>query len=301
MAVQAIKAIAQPTAIRRGLRRGFQGAWLFARRYPLSGVGGAIVLFLIFVGVAAPLLEPEDPLKTDIPDRLNAPSLDNLLGTDFLGRDILSRIIRGTRNSLRIAFVAVFLGTLAGSLWGVVSGYVGGAFDLLSQRIVEIFQSFPAVLLALVIATAFGTGFWTVVAVIAVTRVSYGTRIIRAQAMAVKEATYVDAARAIGASPMRIMALHVAPQCFAPFVVLVTIYLGVAIGIEATLGFLGIGLDPIDPTWGSMLGEASSRLKPPLHLAFFPGAAITIAILGLNLVGDGIRDALDPRLRGATT
>ena len=290
-----VEALAHTTTTRSRWR----GAWNTTVRYPASAGALLIVVLIILVGVTAPVISPKDPLYPDPRNAVSGPSWNAPLGTDFLGRDVLSRIIHGTRVSLFVAFVSTLLGTTAGAVWGLASGFLGGKFDLLSQRAVEIMQAFPTVLFALLLATALGAGVWTVILAIGVTRVSYGTRIIRSQALAVSAMGYVDAARAVGASQLRIMAVHIGPQCVAPFIVLITMYLGVAIMIEATLGFLGFGVPPPTPTWGSMLGETSTFLKPPWFLVVFPGAAIAIAVLALNLMGDGVRDALDPRLRGA--
>ena len=282
------------------MHNGFRRAVLFPRRYPLSGAAGAVIILIVLMGILAPLISPKDPLQP-IGRIASGPSSEHPFGTDFIGRDSLSRIIHGARLSLFIGFTSVFLGTTVGALWGIASGYLGGRFDIISQRLVEVFQSFPSLLLALLLAIALGSGITTVIIAIAVTRISFGTRIIRAQALGVREMSYVDAALATGASPLRIMARHIAPQCVAPYIVLITVYLGTAIVLEATMGFLGIGVPPPDPTWGNMLGEASAFLTPKWFMVVFPGVAITITVLALNLLGDGIRDALDPRLRGATS
>jgi ABC-type dipeptide/oligopeptide/nickel transport system permease subunit len=272
----------------------------FARRYPLSAVWGGIAALVVLIAILAPFISPKDPLAPNPLVAVQPPSSEYLFGTDFIGRDVLSRIIYGTRMSLFVAAIAVLVGTTAGTALALVSGFVGGKLDLLSQRLLEILLSFPAVLLALLLSTALGAGLWTVIVAIAATRVAYGTRIIRAQVLAVKDMPYVDAARSVGASPLRIMVFHIAPQCVAPFLVLVTTYLGVAIVLEATLGFLGAGIPPPTPTWGNMLGDASSMLMPSWHLVLFPGIAIIITVLSFNLLGDGLRDAFDPRLRGTT-
>jgi ABC-type dipeptide/oligopeptide/nickel transport system permease subunit len=272
----------------------------FARRYPLSAVWGGIAALVVLIAILAPFISPKDPLAPNPLVAVQPPSGEYLFGTDFIGRDVLSRIIYGTRMSLFVAAIAVLVGTTAGTALALVSGFVGGKLDLLSQRLLEILLSFPAVLLALLLSTALGAGLWTVIVAIAATRVAYGTRIIRAQVLAVKDMPYVDAARSVGASPLRIMVFHIAPQCVAPFLVLVTTYLGVAIVLEATLGFLGAGIPPPTPTWGNMLGDASSMLMPSWHLVLFPGIAIIITVLSFNLLGDGLRDAFDPRLRGTT-
>jgi ABC-type dipeptide/oligopeptide/nickel transport system permease subunit len=190
------------------------------------------------------------------------------------------------------------LGTTSGSLWGLASGYLGGRFDLVSQRLIEFLQSFPDLILAMAISMALGTGMGTVIVAIAMTRIPFGGRVIRAVVLSLKEVAYVEAARAIGASPRRIMLGHVLPQCVAPYLVLATTHLGVAIIIEAALGFLGVGIPPPTPTWGNMLAGSLTSLVPHWWLVFYPGLAITLTVLAFNLFGDGIRDTLDPRLRG---
>ena len=221
-------------------------------------------------------------------------------GTDQIGRDTLSRVIHGSRASLTVGFAAVLLGTTLGALWGLASGYLGGRFDILSQRMIEFMQSFPDLILAMAIAMALGAGTGTVIVAIAITRVPFGGRVIRSVVLSLKEMSYVEAARGVGASNLRVMLRHILPQCVAPYLILATTHLGVAIIIEASLGFLGVGIPPPNPTWGNMLSDAlNSGLVPPWWLVLFPGAAITLTVLAFNLLGDGIRDMLDPRLRGA--
>ena len=271
----------------------------FSRRNTLAAIGGLVGLFIIFVALAAPLLAPRDPLKADFRRMNKPPDAQSLLGTDQVGRDTLSRVIYGARTSLFVAFSAVILGTTVGSLWGVACGYLRGRFDLYSQRIMEIMQAFPDLILAMAISMAIGTGLQAVIFAIAITRIPFGGRVIRSVALSVREMPYVEAGRASGGSALRIMTLHVLPQCIAPYLVLATTHLGVAIVIEAALGFLGVGVPPPTPTWGNMLGDAASMLIPKWHLVVFPGLAIVIAALAFNQFGDGLRDALDPRLRGA--
>ena len=278
--------------------RPLQGARTFAARYPISAGWGIVAALIILMALTAPLIAPSDPLKINVTKTRASPDFASPFGTDHLGRDALSRIIHGSRISLFVAFASVLLGTTAGSLLGLASGYIGGKFDLLSQRFVEILQSFPDLILAMAFAMALGAGTWTVIFAIAITRISFGARVIRSVALSVKEMSYVEAARSVGASPLRIMTLHIAPQCIASYLILATIHLGVAIVIEASLGFLGVGIPPPTPTWGNMLGEAATSLIPRWWMVLFPGIAITIAVLAFNLFGDGIRDALDPRLRG---
>ncbi len=228
------------------------------------------------------------------------PSAVHWFGTDQIGRDILSRVIYGSRASLTVAIGAVLLGTTTGALWGLASGYFGGRFDLISQRINEFLQSFPDLILAMAIALALGAGMGTVIVAIAVTRIPFAGRVIRSVVLSLKELSYVEAARGVGASHMRVMLRHILPQCIAPYLILATAHLGVAIIIEASLGFLGVGIPPPLPTWGNMLADSlNAGLVPPWWLVLFPGAAITVTVLAFNLLGDGIRDVLDPRLRGA--
>ena len=268
----------------------------FARQNPIAAVAGVVGALIILIAIAAPLVAPRDPLKTDFRHMNKAPGEQAYFGTDQVGRDTLSRVIYGARTSLFVAFSAVLLGTTTGSLWGLASGYIGGRFDIVSQRIMEVLQSFPDLILAMAISMAIGTGLPAVIVAIAITRVPFGGRVIRSVALTIRELAYVEAGRAAGASTLRIMALHVLPQCVAPYLVLATTHLGVAIVIEAALGFLGVGVPPPTPTWGNMLADSITGLVPPWWLAFFPGLAITITVLAFNLLGDGIRDTLDPRL-----
>jgi peptide/nickel transport system permease protein len=270
--------------------------WQFGRRNPIGLVGGIVALLIGLMALAAPLVAPANPLKTDFRRMTKPPDARSWLGTDQVGRDTLSRVIYGARTSLFVALAAVLLGTTIGSLWGVACGYLGGRFDLMSQRVMEILQSFPDLILAMAISMAIGTGMTAVIVAIAITRLPFGGRVIRSVALTVRELAYVEAGRASGASQLRIMALHVLPQCVAPYLVLATTHLGVAIVIEAALGFLGVGIPPPTPTWGNMLADSLTSLVPHWWLVFFPGLAITVTVLAFNLLGDGIRDVLDPRL-----
>jgi ABC-type dipeptide/oligopeptide/nickel transport system permease subunit len=262
----------------------------------LAAVGGLVALLIVVVALGAPLIAPRDPLKADFRHMNKPPSAVAYFGTDQVGRDALSRVIYGARTSLFVAFSAVLLGTTVGSLWGVACGYLGGRFDLVSQRVMEILQSFPDLILAMAISMAIGTGLPAVIVAIAITRIPFGGRVIRSVALSVSAMPFVEAGRAAGASQLRVMTLHVLPQCVAPYLVLATTHLGVAIVIEAALGFLGVGVPPPTPTWGNMLADAITGLVPQWWLVLFPGLAITITVLAFNLLGDGIRDSLDPRL-----
>jgi ABC-type dipeptide/oligopeptide/nickel transport system permease subunit len=281
-------------------RRIAHGLGHFVRRAPMSAFWGLIALSIVSMAALAPVIAPYDPLKSNFRAMTKPPSEKNWFGTDQVGRDTLSRVIHGSRASLMVAFSAVLLGTTLGAFWGLACGFFGGRFDLVSQRIIEFMQSFPDLILAMAIAMALGAGTWTVIVAIAITRVPFGGRVIRSVVLSLKEMQYVEAARGLGASNARLMLRHILPQCIAPYLILATTHLGVAIVIEASLGFLGVGIPPPSPTWGNMLSDAlNSGLVPPWWLVLFPGVAITLTVLSFNLLGDGIRDVLDPRLRGA--
>jgi ABC-type dipeptide/oligopeptide/nickel transport system permease subunit len=297
-------ALAQPPDIPDAgpslLRRTARGLRRFACRSPISAFWACIAAAIIAMAIAAPVVAPYDPLKSDFRAMTKPPSERHYFGSDQIGRDTLSRLIHGSRASLTVAIGAVVLGTTLGALWGLACGYFGGRFDIISQRIIEFLQSFPDLILAMAIAMALGAGMGTVIVAIAITRIPFGGRVIRAVVLSVKEMAYVEAARGLGASHLRIMAQHILPQCLAPYLILATTHLGVAIIIEASLGFLGVGIPPPTPTWGNMLADSlNAGLVPPWWLVLFPGAAITLTVLAFNLLGDGIRDILDPRLRGA--
>jgi peptide/nickel transport system permease protein len=255
----------------------------FASRTPLSAAGAIVGLLIVAIALGANWVAPLDPLKTNFRRMNHEPDAQSLFGTDQVGRDTLSRVIHGARTSLFVAFAAVLLGTTVGSLWGVACGYLGGRFDLASQRIMEILQSFPDLILAMAISMAIGTGLPAVIVAIAITRIPFGGRVIRSVAITVREMAYVEAGRASGASAFRIMRLHVLPQCVAPYLVLASTH-------------LGVGVPPPTPTWGNMLADSITGLVPRWWLVLFPGLAITITVLAFNLLGDGIRDTLDPRL-----
>ena len=284
----------QPRAARGGLTR-------FRRFLRSSVVGSAslvILVFLIGVALFTDQLAPYDPLEADYANLGAPPSAEHPLGTDTLGRDVLSRVIHGARVTLLVALSSVAVGDGIGFLWGVVSGYVGRRFDAISQRVLEVFMSFPTLILALLLLVGLGSGLRTVIIAIAVTRIPLATRVIRSVVLSVKELAYVEAAQASGARPWRIIARHVAPQCVGPLLVIASFNLGTAVFAEAALSFLGVGVPPPTPTWGNMLGGVlAEAFKPPWWLVVFPGLAITITIMAANLLGDALRDFLDPKMK----
>ncbi len=272
-----------------------------ARFYRLSPIGawslGAWVLLLL-IAVAAPLIAPYDPNEADYAAVRQAPTATHWLGTDNLGRDILSRIVFGTRITLMVSLIAVFVGDFLGFVWGIGSGFLGHRFDLMSQRLVDILMSFPSLILALMLLVVLGAGLETVIAAIAVTQIPSATRITRSVVLSVRESMYVEAARMIGVTNLGLMVRHVAPQVMAPILVVVSLHLGGAIFAESALSFLGLGIPPPDASWGNMLGGVTAAaFKPPWWLVVFPGLAITFAIMTANLFGDSLRDFLDPKLR----
>ena len=271
----------------------------FCRTSPIGAVAAGFLAFLVLVAVFANVISPNDPLETFPSFFRKGPSLERPLGNDHLGRDVLSRIIVGARTSLYVAILAVSVSKLIGFSWGILTGYTGGKFDLISQRFLDILMSFPGIILAMLLLVGVGSGLYTVIAAIAITGVAGTTRVIRSVTLSVREMEYVEAARALGASPLRIMFVHITPQCIAPLMVIASVSLGGAIFAEAALSFLGLGIPPPNPSLGNMLGGVlGDAFKPPWWLVLFPGMTITITILAFNIFGDGLRDHLDPRLRG---
>ncbi len=267
------------------------------RASPLGLAAAILLLLLVLVAIFATQIAPHSPLTNDYAVARRPPSAHHWLGTDSLGRDVLSRIIYGLRISLVVSISSVALSAAVGTLWGVTSGYIGGAYDILSQRLIEVLTSFPTLILALLLSVSLRPGLRTVIIAVGVTQIPLATRITRSVVLATKETAFVEAAKCIGASPARIMLRQVAPQCIAPLLVIATLNLGAAIFAEASLSFLGVGVPPPTASLGNMLGGVLAQsFKPPWWLAVFPGTAIAITVLAANLLGDTLRDFLDPRL-----
>ena len=279
--------------------RGRVSAFLrFVRRKPLAAAGGLIIIGMVLMAVFADQIAPRRYDKQDIVSRLEAPSSRFVLGTDDLGRDLLSRIIYGARISLAVSIGAVALGLLHGSFWGILSGYAGGRTDLIIQRIMDGVLSIPLLLMAMVIVTALGASLMNVILAMGLVLTPTVNRVVRGAVLSVKELPYVDAARSIGATPGRIILQHVLRNIAAPLIVISTINLGSAIITESSLSFLGMGVPPPYPTWGGMLSSTGRTfLQDAPWLAIFPGVAIFLTVMSFNLLGDGLRDALDPRER----
>jgi peptide/nickel transport system permease protein len=268
------------------------------RRHLMGVTGVAILVFLGVVALAAPLIAPSDPLSQDAP-ALERPSLSHPFGTDLVGRDVFSRVVHGARISLGIGFSAVIIGVLGGSLIGVVSGYFGGSVDYLMQRLVEVILAFPLLILLLIIVAAVGASVQNVILVIGIVMAPFMSRIVRAIVLAEKELPYIEAARSLGASDMRILFLHLLPSVFPLAGILASIALGGIIMAEAGLSFLGLGVPPPNPSWGADLsGNARVYFQQAPWLAIFPGLALSVTILGANLLAEAVRDAVDPFAHG---
>lgn len=260
-------------------------------------LGFAIVTLFLIAAISAPLVAPHDPLEHSLRYSLASPSQDYPLGRDELGRCILSRIIYGARISLLIGIIVIAIGLLIGGPLGVLSAYYGGKVDFTVQRLVDIMLAFPGILLALMLIAMLGVGLHNVMIAVGVTTIPVYARLVRGSALAIKEEQFVEAAKAIGCSDFEIIYRHVLPGCLAPIIVQSTLHMGTAILWAAGLGFLGLGVAPPTPEWGAMLNGGRPFIRIAHHVATFPGLAIFITVLGFNLLGDGLRDALDPRLR----
>jgi len=272
---------------------------LFLRllRNRLALIGMIITFIVVVTAVFAPLIAPHDPLKINLPERLQPPSEKYLLGTDHLGRDVLSRVVFGARISLQVGVVSVLLGTIVGLIVGAVAGYVGGGIDTVLMSIMDAIYAFPAILLALALVAAFEPGLVTVMTAIAIVRIPIFARTVRSSVLAEKEKEYIEAARCIGVNDLGIMARHILPNITAPLIVVTTTYFAAAIVVEASLSFLGLGVPPPQASWGVMLNDGRKYMEAMPHVVLYPGIAISLTVLGFNLLGDGLRDVLDPRLR----
>ncbi len=276
---------------------------ILVRREPLGAASALILCGLVVVAVLAPVLAPYDPYQFNLnerglPIRMQPPNAKFLFGTDPLGRDVLSRIVYGSRVSLIVGFASVAIGTLFGTLIGLVSGYWEGRVDQVLQRAVDTIMAIPGIVLALAVVSVLGQSLTNIILVIGLVIAPSASRVVRGTVLSVKQSTFIDAAYATGVPPWRIVIRHILPNVFAPILVIASVWLGNAIVIEAALSFLGLGTPPPTPTWGGMLsGEGRRNLETAPYLAIFPGLAISIVVLAFNMLGDALRDLLDPRLR----
>jgi peptide/nickel transport system permease protein len=299
-----VEAISQPTlGASRALsaRRGFSTnpVIAFIRKKPLGAFGAGILIVLCLTAIFADFIAPYDPILQDVPYRLRAPDESFWFGTDIYGRDVFSRIVYGARVSLYVGILSVLIGTAVGLVLGAASGYLGGRFDILVQRIMDALMGFPPIVLALILVVALGPSLNSVTVAIAITYLPRVARLARSSALSIKEEAYVDAARTIGCTTPRIMLLHVIPNSLTPVFVLATGQLGNSIVAEATLSFLGLGVPPPHPSWGGMLQfGAKGYLESAPWLTIFPGLALSSVVFAFALFGDALRDMLDPRLKG---
>lgn len=296
MAIEATNVVLGDVELRTSSIGGGRRTWKLIRQNPLGFFGLLVVLMLAFVAVFGRMIAPLDP--NDVSTTFQAgPSMDHFFGTDHLGRDVFSRVLYGARISLTVGFLSVIFGTLVGTAIGVFSGYLGGSVDNFIQRTVDTAIAFPALLLLLILAAVLGPSMRTIIIAVGIAIIPGVARVVRGAVLSERNNQYVEAARALGASTTRILVFHITPNIVALSIVIMTTLLGTAILAEAALAFLGLGI-PNSITWGQDVADARETFPFHLWQAFFPGAAITLTVLGFNLLGDSLRDIFDPRLRG---
>ena len=282
-----------------GMKTLARGTWRLIKEKPLGAVGAVIVLILLFCAAFAPWIATHPYDQANVRYRLKPPSAQFYLGTDNLGRDLFSRIIYGAQISVTVGFGAVGIGTLLATAIGVGSGYFGGKFDVFMQRLVDAWMAFPFLVVLLSVMAILGPGLFEVILSLGVLSAANSSRIIRSAALSAKENQYVEAARAVGASHLRIILWYILPNVMATIIIIATVSLGFAILAESALSFLGLGVPPPYPSWGEMLsGSGRSYMHKAPWMATWPGVAISLAVFGFNMLGDALRDLLDPRLRG---
>ena len=275
----------------------YKDAWRRLKKNKLAMFGLAIVIFLILIAVFAPFISPYDPISRIKEESSLSPSRIHLFGTDLLGRDIFSRVIYGSRISIEVGIVAVGISVIIGLFFGALAGYFGNVPDAIIMRFADIFFAFPYILGAIAIMTILGPGLINIFIAIGILGWASFARIFRGSILSIKNKEYIEAARALGASNYRIIIKHIFPNAFAPIIVYATMNVGTAIIVEAALSFLGLGVQPPTPAWGKMLSESLDYIDIAPWMMFFPGLAIVITVLGFVLLGDGLRDAFDPRLK----
>lgn len=289
----------------RDTRSALAKLWDACKRMPLGAFGAVVVLVMIFAAALAPWISPYDPELNNFEAQLAPPSWEYLLGTDQFGRDLFTRIIYGAQTALFVGFACAFIGATVGLVLGVMSAYFGGTFDLIFQRIMDVFLAFPLIILALAVVSTFGsdgiifgTPYENVIIAITIPFIPRCARVVRSNALSIREIPYVDAARALGFNHTRIILRHMVPNVMAPYLIMLTAFVGQAILLEASLSYLGLGVQEPTPAWGLMLqGGAEEYAESSPWVPIFPGLAITIAVFGFNLFGDAVRDILDPKLR----
>jgi peptide/nickel transport system permease protein len=275
------------------------GLLRFVRHQPLGAFAGLVVLVLIFVAIFNDVIAPYRYDEINVFNRLQSPSSSHFFGTDNQGRDIFSRILYGAQTSVIIGFGAVTVSTVVASSIGIISGYYGGLFDLLFQRLVDTWQAFPGLIFLIFVVSIFGSDRLTLILALGLLFSAGSSRVIRSAAITIKQNPYVEAAKVLGANDRRIMLLHILPNVIPIILISISVQIGFVILIESTLSFLGFGIPPPFPSWGAMLQDGRPFMEQHPYLAIFPGAAIALTVYSLNMLGDAVRDVLDPRLRGA--
>lgn len=296
MSVNASTIENQRKVIEKG-RSLWNDAWRRLKKNPTAMFGLVVIIFLGLVAIVSKWIVPYDPFALNLIDSLKPPSMAHWFGTDFYGRDILSRIIYGARISLLVGFIVQFISLTIGVTLGALSGYFGGKVDMVIMRFTDIVMSFPDLLFIIGIRVALGPGLFNIILAMAAVSWTGNARIVRSQVLAVREMEYIEAARALGARTFKVIVRHVLPNCVAPMIVSVTMGIAGSIMSEAGLSFLGLGVQEPVPSWGSIIYEGLTYLRTAPWYTLFPGAAIGLTVLGFNLLGDGLRDALDPRLK----
>ena len=282
------------TAIAAAPQRGWRKRF---RDNPTSWMGVVIIVLVVLSAIFAPWISSFDPLEQNIADRLVAPSAEHLLGTDTYGRDVLSRLLHAARISLAIGAGAIALALVIGSVIGIVAGYIGGWVDAVITSLLDVLLSFPTLLLGLMVVAMLGPSIENLVAAIALTELAPFARVARAPTIALKSRDFIEAGRALGFSDLRLVVVHIIPNLLSEVVVVASLWMATAIRTEASLSFIGLGVKPPTPTWGGMIREGFENILDAPWLAVAPGLAILVTVLGLNLVGDGLRDAIDPKVR----
>ena len=263
-----------------------------------SWIGLVVFLIVVALAILAPVISPYDPLEQDILARLQAPSAAHWFGTDSYGRDILSRLLWGARLSLVISTTSILAAVIVGGIIGILAGYIGGRFDMVVMQAMDVLLSFPSLIMGLMVVAMLGASLVNLMIAIALTAVAPFARIARAPTIVVKERDFIEACRALGFSDLRIMTVHILPNVIAEILVLASLWLATAIRIEASLSFIGLGVKPPTATWGGMIREGFENILDSAWLSVFPSIAILLVVFSLNMLGDGLRDAIDPKLRG---
>jgi len=284
---------------RHQVRRWSVVPWQFARRKPIGAFGAAIILVVIFLGFFAEVVAPRRYDDFNIPERLLGPSFDTPFGTDNQGRDVFSRVIYGSRTTVQIGFGAIIVATVVKTVIGVTSGYFGGRFDILLQRVIDIWMAFPGLIFIIFLVSIMGASTKTLVITLGLLFSAGSSRVVRSATIVIKQNPYVEAAKAIGASDLRIILVHILPNVVPIIIITASVQIGAVILLESSLSFLGYGTPPPFPSWGRMLNEARRDMQDNPHLTVFPGLAIALTVYAFNMFGDALRDVLDPRLRGS--